>query len=328
MRMHQTPVLERSLVVAASIAAFSLAAAVWMAGCDSAANGGCTTDADCPGGVCVALAASRECRPVAGGDDLSTAGPGDGGIGGGPSDAAFGLDAVAALCQFNGDGVIDRSEEPFLVGLGTLFAVNPAGTTVSVNLKPVGGVWDFTAMVPNERKTFDQLLSPGGTWWAADFPNATYAEILDDGQSLYGVYQVTSDSLLLLGVVSEQEGLQKTELTYSTPIQMLKFPLKQGDSWTSESNASGLASGVVAVTHDQYTFTVDARGTAKVPAGTFDTLRLRANYTQTYGFLVTTRIIYLHLAECYGSVARIRSQDNEQSNDFTQATEYRRLATQ
>jgi hypothetical protein len=64
----------------------------------------------------------------------------------------------------------------------------------------------------------------------------------------------------------------------------------------------------------------------KVPAATFDTLRLRAHYTQTYGFLVTTRITLIHLAECYGAVARIRSRDNETVEDFTQAAEYRRLA--
>jgi hypothetical protein len=65
-----------------------------------------------------------------------------------------------------------------------------------------------------------------------------------------------------------------------------------------------------------------------VPAGSFDTLRLRMNYSETVGVYVTTRITYLYLAECYGAVARIRSQDNETSADFTTASEYRRLATQ
>jgi hypothetical protein len=89
---------------------------------------------------------------------------------------------------------------------------------------------------------------------------------------------------------------------------------------------SGLASGVAFFAQEKWVFSVDLRGTTKVPAGSFDTLRVRMGYTQTYGLLVTTRIIYLHVAECYGAVARVRSQDNETSSDFTQAAEYRRLA--
>ena len=105
------------------------------------------------------------------------------------------------------------------------------------------------------------------------------------------------------------------------------LPLAKNDNWSSESDVSGIASGVGFFAHEKYLFTVDARGNTKVPAGTFDTLRLRIQYTQTYGFLVTTRFIYIHLAECYGAVARIRSKDNEASADFTQAAEYRRLST-
>lgn len=293
-------------------------------------SGQCVSDADCPGGVCVALAASRECRPVVGAD-LSTAAAADLGTDDSSfaqGDAAFGLDAIAASCTFNNDGVIDRAEEPFLVGLGALFVVNPGGSTVAVSLNAVGNTWDFTGSVPNERKSFDQLVSPAGAWWAADFPSATYAELLDDGQAIFGVYRATANALQLLGVVSEQGGVQKTELTYATPIDVLKFPLQVGSSWTSESDVSGFASGIGFFAHEKYTFAVDARGTTKVAAGTFDTLRLRTNYTQTVGFAVTTRVLYLHLAECYGAVARIRSRDNETSNDFTQATEYRRLTTQ
>jgi hypothetical protein len=51
------------------------------------------------------------------------------------------------------------------------------------------------------------------------------------------------------------------------------------------------------------------------------------NYAQTEGLYSVTRVTYLHMAECYGAVARIRSTDNESSNDFTQAAEYRRLAS-
>jgi hypothetical protein len=243
-----------------------------------------------------------------------------------PTDGGLALDALAASCSFNSDGVIQRSEEPFLVGLGALYAVNPSGSTVPVSES--GNSWDFSAAVSNESKIFDQILSASGQWWSADFPTASYAELLEDGQTILGVYRVSSDKLELLGMVSEQSGFQQTELTYATPITVLKFPLSAGDQFTTESDITGTYQGIGFIGHDSYGVTVDKRGTTKTPAGSFDTLRIRVNYSQQVGFVTTTRITYLHLAECYGAVARVRSQDNETSNDFTQAAEYRRLATQ
>ena len=99
-----------------------------------------------------------------------------------------------------------------------------------------------------------------------------------------------------------------------------------GTTWTAESDVSGTASGFAFFAHEKYVFAVDKRGTTRTPAGSFDTLRLQMSYSQLYGALTTTRITYLHLAECYGAVARVRSKDNESSADFTQAAEYRRLA--
>ena len=330
MRMHQTGARRATAMIVIAVAA-ALAYALVLAGCDGkSAATSCRGDQDCPSGLCI----DGQCRPLL---DLGQ-GPADGGGGDDAKAPASDLstpipdgwspDALAAACSFNNDGVIERSEAPFLVGLGALFAANASGSTVTVNLTPVNGVWDFSAAVPSERKVFDQLVSPSGTWWAGDFPGATYAERLDDSQPLYGVYKATPTSLELLGVVSEQNGAQKTELTYATPIDVLKFPLSQGMTWSSESNVSGLANGVAVAEHDKYVFTVDARGTTKAPAGSFDTLRLRFDYTQTIGFYTNSHITYLHLAECYGAVARVRSQDAETNADFTQAAEYRRLATQ
>ncbi len=298
--------------------------ALALAGCGpDTATGGCRTDEDCPvGQACVV----GQCRGVASADlsgavsdlgavDFATAIP-DG----------WNPDALAAMCSLNGDGTITRAEEPCMVGLGALFAVNAPGTTVPVNVVPQNNVWDFSAAVSSEGKQFDQLLNPSGQWWAADFPTATYAERIDDGQQAYGVFRVSQDKLEMLGVVSDQGGFTKTELTYATPIVVLQFPLSLNTTWNAESDVSGFANGVAFFAHEKYTFLVDKRGMTKVPAATFDTLRLKMSYTQTYGALVTTRFSYLHLAECYGSVARIRSTDNEPSADFTQAAEYRRLA--
>jgi len=230
-----------------------------MSGCGGAKAGACRSDDDCPGGACVV----GMCRPLVGGDlsgaagdlgpiaDLAT-----------PIPDGWNPDALTATCSFNSDGTLQRSEEPFVVGLGALFAVNAPGTAVPVNNVPANNTWDFSAPVSSEAKQFDQLVSPTGQWWSSDFPDASYGERVDDGQQPYGVFKVSADK----------------------------------------------------------------RGTTRTPAGSFDTLRLQMSYSQLYGALTTTRITYLHLAECYGAVARVRSKDNESSADFTQAAEYRRLA--
>ena len=330
MRMHQMEdgggaSVWAWVALVAAAAAFFLS----ISGCGGATHA-CRGDDECGDGVCV----NGACRPLASPDLASALPATDGGVIDlaqpvPAQDGALALDAIASACTFNSDGVIDRSEEPFLVGLGALFAVNPAGSTTPVNETASNGTWDFSAVVTNETKVFDQILSPSGQWWSSDFPDATYAEKLEDGQSILGVYRVTSDRLELLGLVSEQSGLQQTELTYSTPIPLLEFPIHKDDHFTAQSNLTGMLNGFPGfIAQDSYDITVDARGTTRVPAGSFDTLRIRMSYTQTVNFVPTTRITYLHLAECYGAVARVRSQDNETSTDFTQAAEYRRLATQ
>jgi hypothetical protein len=319
MRAHQGP---RGAIAVALVALVALAC-----GCGTGSSDICRVDSDCGGnGACVA----GRCMMVSGtGEDAAPAASdlaatadlaiarGDGGGG----------DLVAPTCNFNGDGVIERSEAPFLVGLGALFLVNGAGQDSTVDVRGAGGTWDFTGGAPGDHKFFDELIAPQGAWWAPDFPSATFAQRIDANQPALGLYRATNASLDLLGVASEQGGVGRTELTYATPIQLLRFPLAKGSTWTSESDVSGLASGVYYFAHEKYQMTVDARGTTKVPAGSFDTLRLRVDSTNTYGFAVTARILYIHLAECYGAVARVRSKDNETSAAFTQAAEYRRLTT-
>jgi hypothetical protein len=304
-----------------------LAAAVVASGCESAERG-CRDDRGCAvGDACV----NGQCRPVVGAD----LGAADAAVADGaqlvdfspPVPDGWSPDALAASCTFNGNGVLERGEAPFIPNLGGLFATNPSGSTQTVNVVPQGGAWDFSAPISNERKVFDQLIAPGSAWWAAEFSGATHAQKLDDSSAMVGVYRATPTALELLGVASEQSGASQTLLKYATPIEVLKFPLMTGSSWTSESDVSGTAQGLFFAAHEKYVLSVDLRGNTKVPAGVFDTLRLRIGYTQTYGFLVTTRITYLHLAECYGAVARVRSRDNESMSDFTQASEYRRLST-
>lgn len=298
-------------------------------GCDSGKKS-CRVDSECGAGLACAngtcvprgdvdMAVKQQAPQDLAGDDLALPGPPDG----------FSADAFTAGCNFNGDGTIERSEIPAMPGLGGFFDVNPANSTTTVQVEPVNGVWDFSQVGATDEKIYEGLDAPSGQWWAADFPTASYSDLVDEGSQTYGVYQITDTQLLLLGLVSRSADYPETEYTYATPIVVLQFPFKKGDTWTTTSTASGWADGIYinpfypAV--ETWKTTVDEAGTVKTPLATFQALRLRVDYTQDYG-TETTRIIYVWVAECYGAVARIQSQDGETNADFTTAAEYRRIA--
>jgi hypothetical protein len=177
-----------------------------------------------------------------------------------------------------------------------------------------------------DEKIFDGLSAPTGTWWAAAFPTASYAQLLDPESDLLGVYRIEDTRLSLLGVVSRTDGFYSTKLTYDPPMEVLRFPLGPTSQWTGTSSLTGTASGVAFFGSETWAMKVDDTGTVKTPAADFPSLRLRVDYEQTWGFSVQRRIIYLFLTECYGTIARVRSTAGETSSSFTEASELRRLA--
>jgi hypothetical protein len=294
--------------------------AALLAGCD-AGDLGCRVDVECGSGqVCVA----------GGCVDRAAPGPGDTAADGGapdlaqPTSAPDGFSPDAFSCPFNGDGVLQRAELPAMPGLGGFFMAAPAHTTV--NLIKTAGVWDFSGPKAGDEKVFDGLTSPAGTWWAVAFPDASYAQLLDAGTGLIGVYKIDDTHLYLLGAVSASDGISRTQLTYAPPIDVLHFPLSLGASWSVTANLSGVVSGIAFFATETWAMSVDDRGQAKTPAASFDALRLRIDYEQVYGLAVTRHVSYLFLSECYGVVTRIRSADGVTAADFTDASEYRRLA--
>src|SRR5512140_2439444 len=93
--------------------------AMLAAGCSADSGFHCRDDADCGGSACV----NGMCRMLASQPDLTSGAPPDGSLPDltspsmTPVDGGLALDALAASCSFNSDGVIQRSEAPFLIGL-------------------------------------------------------------------------------------------------------------------------------------------------------------------------------------------------------------------
>jgi hypothetical protein len=245
----------------------------------------------------------------------------------GPSDPAD--DEGDGLCHPNGDGMIERSELRFEIGSSATYVVNAPGTTAAVNVAGDldAGVlhWDFTAATPDDRRMIDELLPLAGRWFEADFPGAAYATVLDPNEGILGIYRLTDEALLLMGMASEEDG--RIRLTYDPAVEIIRFPVRVEDRWQVESTVSGVYNWLPSTANATYVVEVDASGVLRVPAGEFQVTRIRVDLSQSVPFTIfgMDNISYTFLAECYGVIARVRSTDGEENPDFTEAAEYRRL---
>ena len=294
----------------------------------------CRVGADCASGVCLSDGTCQE--PDAGDADV----PPDDGTGpdadvaeddASEDDAALDDgtgDDGSLTCSPNDDWVLERSEVPIRAGLRANFAiaadvdVDTAGTTEADGSR----VWDFSGSLTGDHLSLEELLAPAGLWFADDFPAATYVSKLRDGEDLLGVFQATDDALLLLGVVSPEGGVFQTNLTYDPPVEVLHFPLAEGNTWTTEATIAGLSLGVASWYTETYVSRVDTHGTLETPYGSFDVLRVRVSLDRVVGMMPTSYRSFLFVAECFGTVAAVHSDAGETEVEFTRAAEVRRLA--
>jgi hypothetical protein len=230
------------------------------------------------------------------------------------------------LCWPDLDDVINRSEETFLPNLHANFR---AASDTPIDLHGTAMMdgtrqWDFSGMMHGDQTIVIETLPVSGAWWESTFPHATYAAKLSQSSDLQGVFQATADALLLLGVVSPQGGLLRTELSYDPPVVVLSFPITPGKVWTTESTITGLATGAVAYATEAYRSEVDAKGLLVTPLTTFMVQRIQVVLHRTVGLLPTTIRTFMFVSDCFGTVGSVVSQDNESAVEFTTAAEVKR----
>ena len=247
-------------------------------------------------------------------------------------------------CLPNNDGVITADEAPFGANHTAMFRVTTdvTGFYSEPECDSDGCVWDLLHV---NGSTDDLLVSTEESdgWWFSDdpaFADATYVAPMGDfalslgamevcSQQQFGVFQVTDNALLVLGLVSEHEE-DGTKLIYDPPLPMLKFPMEDGDSWVVETTASGpLCNSWVDYNVRQTAETdVDAWGTVRTPFGDFENV-LRVNTLlrrhMGVGVMPTQIRTHLFVAECFTSIATIVSEEGETDADFDRVHEVRRL---
>lgn len=291
--------------------------AVLIAGCAGGGEGQCATGADCASGFC---RLDGTCAPVDGPD----AGPGADADPAAP-DAG---DAGTALCSPDHDGVITRAEVSIAAGRRATFRValdSPIDTAGELQ-NDGSRLWDLSPSLSGDHDVEVMLEPLADQWFADSFPDATYVSRLSETEELLGVFQATDQALLLLGVVSPSGGAGRTELAYDPPVKVLSFPITNSSTWQTDSTVSGQASGVLSYYSEEYDSRVDAIGQVVTPYGTFPVKRVRVELTRVVGAAVVTSRTYVFVAECYGTVASIVSEQYESEVEFTQAAEVRRLA--
>ena len=292
----------------------------------------CHVGADCASGACDS---SGKCVPVtSGGQDSGTIeqeasveASAESGV-----EASPGNDGGSG-CVPNGDGTITRAEVPMMSGLHASFVIaeNVTMTTAGTS-QPDGSVdWDFSGALSGDHTVVITTDAPQGQWFSAQYAQATYTSKLSDTQTFLGVYQATQAALVLQGVVNPTNASPQTELSYAPSAEILAVPLQMGTTWTSTSQVTGKADGVASIYTEKYDSVVDARGTLKVPYGTFEVLRVQTTLTQTVGAVINTTQSMAFIAECFGPVAKLTSKTTTYpqpvpGNAFTSVAEAWRLS--
>lgn len=302
------------------------AVAVVIAGCADGSATSCRVGADCVSGICNSDGTCARPRSDAGADDAPSP-PADDAFTPTP-DAGPVPDSGARICTPNGDGSITREESPLRAGLYATFRIAES-TPVDTAGTMTGGErrWDLSSALAGDHDERIELLSPTGTWWSGEFPLASYAARLSASSDNLGVFQIRDDALVLLGVVSPADGVTRTLLENDPPVEVLRFPLRMGDTWSITTTVSGQALGVVSAYTEDYTFVADASGVVVTPFGEVDVIRVRSELDRRQVALpLDSRRSFAFVSECLGTVATITSTSFETDAEFTMAAEVRRLA--
>ncbi|MDB5216858.1 MAG: hypothetical protein JWO86_4785 [Myxococcaceae bacterium] len=244
---------------------------------------------------------------------------------------------VTALpCVPNLDGKIESRELVPQVGIPASYLVNPAGKerTVDVVGQTNNGklAWNFGFDFADDQVAKIEAQNLDGKWYAASFAGAANAVVVaaDLAGRTEGVYTQDDTGFFLHGIASSlpspPEG--QTLLVYTTPVMLYRFPLQAGGAWSSVGEVkNGMLRGLPFASRDTYDVKVDGSGELGLPDFVLtQVLRVRTNVSisPSAGALTTQRQVGF-LFECLGEVTRATSKLNEPDENFTTASELRRL---
>jgi|HubBroStandDraft_6_1064221.scaffolds.fasta_scaffold77651_3 hypothetical protein len=238
------------------------------------------------------------------------------------------LDADLGTCVPTRSGMIDEAHLPIALGATLTFY---AGSNRTVDLVPSStGVYDMSMQSPNDTVVAIGPVGLGSQWYAPSYPNGQF--VVDAGSGLDGIYHQDETALWLDGTASQNEmsAAGKTLVTYAAPIALLRFPLQDGETYTTtQALENTVVDGLPLQGSDEVDVDVTLGAELDVPYVQFSPiLRVRTNVIRTpsTGTPVINKRTTLFMFECFGEVARAESNDDEPNADFTTAAYLRRFA--
>jgi hypothetical protein len=256
-----------------------------------------------------------------------------------PQHAAYdgGATTTALPCVPNLDGKIESRELVPQVGIPATYLVSPAGKDRAVDVvgkvNPQGKLaWAFAADFADDQVARIAAQKIDGKWYAGSFAGVANPVVVasDVAGRTEGVYTQNDQGFFLHGIASVAPDVPegKTLLVYTTPVMVYRFPLEPGAAWTSVGEVkNGTFRGLPFASKDTYEIKVDGAGELGLPDFILtQALRVRTNVSiqPSAGQLTTQRQVGF-LFECLGEVTRATSKLNEPAEDFTVASEVRRL---
>ncbi|MGC4117335.1 MAG: hypothetical protein QM765_22800 [Myxococcales bacterium] len=239
-----------------------------------------------------------------------------------PNHSAFQPAPPATLaCSPNADGQLAFEEIKVGFDLPLPLLVPPAGSNPNVSIVTGGDVsaWDWSAPYGGEQIMRIAAGTVSDRWFAYRFPKGQFSVPADLTGKLVAINSLDSTGMYIHGFASANEYPVKDRIIYAyeAPVQVLKFPLKKGDKWTSVGKVRNelTAAGDPYNADDTYEMEVDSVGTLRLPDLTFaQAYRLRTVVkTQLIpGPLLVMRQVAFY-SECFGEVARATSGINEPS---------------
>lgn len=238
-------------------------------------------------------------------------------------------------CVPNKDGRIDADEISAAFGIEVSYRINPAGSEVEVDL--VGArdsngvrVWDWSYRDSDEQQLTVEAEDLAGKWYADAFPNGEFVTNLDAAGREESVYSNSPSGLLLHGFASADEEPESGEtlMVYREPVIVYPYPIEPGSTWVSTGEIEDATfRGLPYAGRDIYEGEVEETGELWLPD-----IRFEQAHKVTTSVTVqpavgqsTSRKQVSFLYECFGEVARALSRDGETDDNFTVATEVRRL---
>ena len=225
-----------------------------------------------------------------------------------------------------------------VAGLAQLSEARPSSLVVGEELDGVRH-WDFSGALPGDApvQVVAEPIDESRHWFddEIDVPelqagDVVYASLLD--AATWGVFHRTADGLFILAVASDvsddDEPFGYTLIAYDPPIQALKYPLEDGDSFSSESQGSGTFEGTAFYSStDTYESTVAGRGVVTTPAGDFPVWRVQTRQQVDINFTIFSvehrQVIFV--TACTGVVASVTSEEDAPDFEFTRAQRVRRV---